>query len=458
MSPGRTETKTGEKLIGIGLLILIIVGVAWGGALANEEGSDELGQGLRWLPRLTFPPSDPSKKAGYLPLVGRDLSLEYLHYNFYLSLKHGLEVTKRDSDFYLRIGGRMYLDFTKYFEDKNDLGDDGINLRTFLLEADGKFSEKWHFRLSLGGLTSGGRFDTGGAFLDDAYASYAGTKTVWVFGQHQEPFSLEQSTSHLAITFMERALPNALVPGRSVGTSFLTAGDRWTLSAGLFAEGLADTKDIKNQGVGLTGRFTFRPLRPDDNFYHLGASFSFREVTWGDTVFYRTRPESGTTKVRYVNTGELSGVNSQVRMGIEMAFGQGPVSVQAEYIGAYLRRESGFDDLLFHGWYSQVSWFPTGESRRYIPREGIFGYPQINSKHGAVELAARYSVLHLTDGKVRGGKERNLTFGANWYISSKIRLMANYILVFADDNATDNGTVVGDDSPHILQFRLQFRF
>ena len=47
---------------------------------------------------------------------------------------------------------------------------------------------------------------------------------------------------------------------------------------------------------------------------------------------------------------------------------------------------------------------------------------------------------------------------SNWYISARVRLMLNYILVFADDDATDNGTVLGDDSPHILQFRFQLRF
>jgi hypothetical protein len=79
VSIGRAKTKKDEKLIGLCLLILIIVGIAWGGALAEEEGADALGQGRRWLPRLTFPPSDPSKEAGYIPLVGRDFSLEYLY-------------------------------------------------------------------------------------------------------------------------------------------------------------------------------------------------------------------------------------------------------------------------------------------------------------------------------------------------------------------------------------------
>jgi phosphate-selective porin OprO/OprP len=430
---------------------------------AEEDESEQAeeagwGEGRKWIPRLSFPPSDPGKETGDLPLLGRDIAYEHLNYTAYLSWRRGLEITKRDSDFYLRVGGRAYVDLAKYFEDKNDLGSDSIGLRTLLLQADGRFTEKWLFRFSVGGLTNGGKFDTGGAFLDDAYVSYVGARTVWVLGQHQEPFSLEQATSSLATTFMERALPNALVPGAAVGVSFLNAQDRWSLSAGLFGEDMASAKDIRDQGVALTGRLTFRPKSRDDKLCHLGTSFSYRKVAGDDPLSYRNRPESGLTNVRYVNTGEISEVDSVARTGVEAALGQGPLSFQAEYIGAYMDRESGYDDLFFHGWYALLSWFPTGESRPYIPREGIFGYPRITSKHGAVELAARYSMLDLSDGTVKGGQERNLTFAANWYISSRVRLMLNYVLVFADDHATDNGTVLGDDSPHILQCRFQFRF
>jgi phosphate-selective porin OprO/OprP len=326
------------------------------------------------------------------------------------------------------------------------------------LEADGRFSEQWLYRLSLGGLTSGGRFDTSQAFVDDVYATYLGLKTAWTFGQHGEPFSLEEKTSSLAMTFMERALPNALVPGNNVGVSIFRTGKRWSLNAGLFGEDLQSAKDVAEQGFGVSGRFVFRPESPGEKLYHVGGSFSYRLVRGDDPVFYRARPESGLTDVRYVNTGEVFGVDSVTKGGAEAALFKGPLSVQGEYMAAYVQRESPYDNLFFHGWYAYVSWFVTGQSRRYFPREGIFGYPNITSKYGALELAARYSMLDLTDGSVSGGKERNMTLGINWYVSPKARLMANYILVFCDENADDNGAVLADDSPQIFMLRLQVRF
>jgi phosphate-selective porin OprO/OprP len=381
-----------------------------------------------------------------------------LKYTFYLSTAKGLEVTKNDSDFYLRVRGRIYLDFVHYFEDKNDLGSDGLGLRTVQIDADGRFSEKWLYRLSIGGLTSGGRFDGKGAYLDDAYVTYVGTENAWRFGQQDEPFSLEQLTSSLATTFMERALPYALAPGKDIGISVHTARKQWSLSGGLFGGNLATSKDGTDQGIGFTGRFVFRPERAGDKIVHLGGSLSYRGIPGSDPVYYRYRPESGLTDVRYVNTGDIFEVDRIKRLGLEAALVSGPLSLQAEYLFTSVDRNQGYADSRFYGWYAYVSWFLTGESRRYFPDEAIFGYPEIQSKWGALELAARYSTLNLNSGSILGGQERNVTFGINWYISRRYRLMAEYLLVFCDENANDNGTVIGGDRPQIFQMRLQMRF
>ena len=79
--------------IWVTLSMLITAIVLQGHALAQKEKEDKTedeapskaGQGLIWVPRLAFPPSDPSKEAGYLPLFDRDISLEYLDLTFYLS-------------------------------------------------------------------------------------------------------------------------------------------------------------------------------------------------------------------------------------------------------------------------------------------------------------------------------------------------------------------------------------
>ena len=431
----------------------------FGEARAEQaEDTNPQGEGRIWIPRFAFPPADASEQAGYFNFWHRDFSLEYLRYTLYLSRAAGLEITKKNSEFYLRIGGRIYVDFVNYFEDKNDLGPDGAGLRTLQIDADGRFSDKWLYRASIGGLTSGGRFDGSGAYLDDAYVAFVDAKDAWLFGQQDEPFSLEQMTSSAATTFMERALPNALAPGKTVGVSFRTTRNQWAMSAGLFGNDLATTKDGGALGYGFTGRVVLRPQGAGDRMYHLGGSVSYRSIPSDRSVYFRSRPESGLTDVRYVNTGNTLDVDHVKRLGLEAAFRSGPLSLQSEYMMASVDRGSGFDDSRFYGWYVYVSWFLGGGSREYLADEAIFAYPKVHSKWGAVELGARYSMLNLNDGSIAGGLERNLTFGINWYLSRKIRLMANYILVFCDENANDNGTVKGGDAPQILMVRLQLRF
>jgi phosphate-selective porin OprO/OprP len=456
----RTRASLGINFFCLILLASYALFSPCGAALAEKgEESNEAGEGRVWIPRLAFPPSNPSAKAGYLPLRDRDLSIRYLKYTFYLSLAKGLEVTKQDSDFYLRVGGRIYLDFVHYFEDKNDLGPDGFGLRTVQIDADGRFTERWLYRFSIGGLTNDGQFDGSGGYLDDAYVTYVGPKNAWIFGQQDEPFSLEQMTSSLAMTFMERGLPNALAPGKDIGVSFRSTRNRWSLSAGIFGGNIASAKDGGDQGFGFTGRLVFQPDRGEQNrVIHLGGSVSYRGMPGNDPIYYRSRPESGLTDVRYVNTGDLYDVDRFKLLGLEAAFASGPLSFQTEYMVVSVDRDAGYDDLKFYGWYAYVSWFLTGESRRYYPDEAIFGYPEIRSKWGAVELAARYSMLNLNSGSIPGGREKNVTLGINWYINRRFRLMAEYLWVFCDENANDDGTVVGGDRPQIFQMRLQMRF
>jgi len=52
---------------------------------SEQEEEAGWGEGQKWIPRLSFPPSDPSKETGDLPLLGRDIVYEHLNYTFYLS-------------------------------------------------------------------------------------------------------------------------------------------------------------------------------------------------------------------------------------------------------------------------------------------------------------------------------------------------------------------------------------
>ncbi|HVZ28363.1 MAG TPA: porin, partial [Rhizomicrobium sp.] len=112
----------------------------------------------------------------------------------------------------------------------------------------------------------------------------------------------------------------------------------------------------------------------------------------------------------------------------------------------------------FSAWYAQATWILTGESRLYNAATGAFTPPRVahpldlnGGGFGAFELALRYSDTNLNDhvlsgvniitaasgasrtydyyNTVRGGDQRILTAGINWYPNNAIRFALNYELI-----------------------------
>jgi len=396
-----------------------------------------------------------------IPFFEQEISIQGGPVRFTLSRENALETRIEDLDFYLRTGCRLYLDGVHLRQDKNNLDENNIGLRTFMIEADGTYGRLWRFRLSLGGLTQGGRFDGSQVFIDEAFIAYPTGRLRWVLGQQTEPFSLENDMSGLATTFMERGLPNALTPGNNLGLSLSAIPGSWFLETGVFGRDLAGSRDVSSQGLGWSARVAFLPEPSPKKVLHLGMSLSWRgffDLTADNQTFFRSRPEVGLTDVRYVDTGNLPGIDRITRFGLEGAFLAGPFSIQAEYIRTFLTRSASYGDLAFEGWYVYVSWFPFGGQRKYLPSRALFTYPELRSSWGALEAAVRYSFLNLNDGSVQGGQERNVTLGLNWYLTPKLRIMANYVIVVNDQYADGNGSLAGNDNPHIFQMRFQWKF
>jgi len=163
------------------------------------------------------------------------------------------------------------------------------------------------------------------------------------------------------------------------------------------------------------------------------------------------------TNVKYLDTGKIKDVKKVYRYGLETAWVNGPFSLQGEWVQSSLTREDE-EDLDFNGWYTQLSWFVTEESRQYKPQNGKFGRIHPLNDYGAFELAARMSSLDLNDEEIFGGNAKQYTLGLNWYLNSYIRFMFNYVHVDNDEYADADGDVIGNDDPDIYQLRMQANF
>ena len=351
-----------------------------------------------------------------------------------IDTKGKLEIRSKDGDFVWRLGGRIQVDAALYDNDDgtSDL-DSGSEFRRARLEMQGTVWRAWDFKLQYDFT------DTGAEGIRDAYIRYTGFKpylTGITVGQFKEPFSLEELTSSKYISFMERALPNAFAPARSRGFgAHATLADQLTAAAGFFGEGV-DTDEFDSdvsEGYAGTGRLTFSPIHTATRVVHLGGAGTWRTPDEGDMIRFRQRPESHVTDTRLVNTDFID-ANDFTRYGAEAAVVYGPLSVQGEWIGAHVNRQMAGPDVQFAGWYVFGSWFLTGESRPYEFKEGTFGNLKPKSVvgkggYGAWEVLARYSELDLNDHDIEGGEEQDVTLGLNWYPTSNLRFLLNYVWV-----------------------------
>lgn len=278
-------------------------------------------------------------------------------------------------------------------------------------------------------------------------------------GVGKQPFSLDNLTSFKFMSIMERSLMSALVPGRAFGAMFYTSNfqRRMTWAAGIFYRTTtwADLQFDANEGLDVAARLTGLPYYwANDHLVHVGASMN-RRINSKELTF-STPPETRLTDTRYIDTGDIK-ANYGAAVGIEAAWQHGRVALQGEYTTALVDIDGGDSPKLVSG-YAMASYFLTNDSRPYNPSAGTFGMVRPNepvtfsngSGSGALELVFRWSFIDTDSAEIQGGKERNLTAGANWYLTPKMRVMGNYIHGKVNSKA--------DGRFNVFQARFQYFF
>lgn len=305
-------------------------------------------------------------------------------------------------------------------------------------------------RRELGGYVRKGGVELtfGYDFANDAWIdNYLKLREVRI-GQFKTPVGLDDgATSSAATTFIGRALPEAAIhQGRRIGIDWTHAfTPAATLNLGYFAGG--DLNGL-NEGHTVAARAALTPHRSDDGLLHVGLAAS-REWRDDATARLRARPEFVLIGMRPIDSGTLRQAGAIDRLGLETAWQRGPWSLQGEWLGARVHRDTPAADYRVDGGYLQGSWMLTGE--RKPNKGGGFGNPQPASAAGAFELALRYATLDLDDGVVLGGHQRDWTLGANWYLGRHLKLQANY--THSEARAASVAS-----SPRIVGLRAQLAF
>lgn len=371
--------------------------------------------------------------------------------------------------FNVKVGGRIMYDSTYGTDDnleRTAVGrgfQNGHEFRRVRLYAEGEGYGMFEYKLQVDFA------EFNNPVAKDVYLGWSESPIgkLWI-GQFKEPFSLEELTSSNHITFLERALPNEMVPSRSAGVMLFDQwpDERGTWEIGSFFDDLQQT-DVADDGDVDNRDSEFRSIdvrltrllwydEPTDGRYLVHVGGAFRHVNVSNdpnTIRFRARPEiHDTFRLLGVTTGPL---DTYQQYGVEAAAVWGPLSVQGEWILTDLQ---GDRDANLQGGYVFVSYFLTGENRVYSKSRSTFGRikPYENfwwvddtgslccHGSGAWELAARYSNLDYDSSGVTGiggsngtrGELNNFTFGVNWYWNPYMHVTFNYVHSELDDAVT----------------------
>lgn len=362
----------------------------------------------------------------------------------------GLRYRSADRNVDIRLGGRFHLDGGIYSSGGLTQFNDDVDIRRARITLTARLFKDITFKVDhdVAGTSTGWK---------NLWVNYSGIEGFDLrVGNVIAPFGMEDNMGSNNIALMERSLVNVLSPGFYQGVMVRVHDTNWGVAAGYFGNPMDQGADKKSaDGQGFVARVAVAPMVDRKSVVHFAASVETRSLDQngllGPQFRVAPKPESGITGTRLIDTGTIIDADKYTNLGFEAAAMAGPFMVQGEYYSLKLDRTVG-PSVTFSGYYAQASVVVTGEARRYSKSNHSFGGIRPKSLM-ALELAARYSSIDLTDQDIFGGEETNYTLGANFYFGRNVRLMADYTHAKAKPNS--NGL---NESLDIVLGRFQVNF
>ncbi|MFB6306798.1 MAG: OprO/OprP family phosphate-selective porin [Flavobacteriales bacterium] len=349
---------------------------------------------------------------------------------------NGFHLEDDSGEFDMKFGGRIMYDWA-VFDQSNEINnivgekEIGTEFRRARFFSSGTIYKKFYYKL---------QFDYAGgeAVFKDVYFEINDLPfgDLWI-GHLKEPFSIEDLTSSKYINLMERAYVAELTPTRN--NSF------------------GDNENTNNDAIFI-GRISGLPIKNEkgDRLLHIGGAY--RHHFPGDRTFTSNFAPPVHMTSDYFSSNIIPDVNYVLYFGGEIAYIEGPFSLQGEFVRSNVNSE--FDITGNEtAYYAQVSYFLTGESRNY--GGSYAGFKRVTPKNnfdakknwGAVELALRYSSAEYAfknniNGTDNSNTINDISAGINWHLNPSTRFMFNYVYTDLED--------VGNSV--VYQMRLQVDF
>ena len=386
--------------------------------------------------------------------------------------KDGFSLRSADSKFQLKLRGYVQSD-GRFF-----LGDDEKRfVNTFLMRRirpifEGTLDKNFDFYLMLD-------FGGGTTVIQDAYVDFRYSPKARIrIGKLKEPFGIERLQSGANLLFIERALPNNLVPNRDIGAQLhgeLVKG-AITYAVSVF-NGVADgaSADADNgDEKDFVGRFFLLPFKNSattalQNF-GIGMAGSSGTQKGSSTApnlpSYRTPAQQTYFSYRFDATAAGTAIASgkRTRISPQGYFYSGAFGLFGEYVIAKqeVTRGTTAANLQNTAWQAAASYLLTGQKVNYrgvtLPKP----FEPKDRSWGAFELAARYNKLKVDEKAfpifadlTRSAQTATAwSVGVNWYLNRNAKLTVDY-----EQTDFAGGATTGDrKSEKIIFSRLQINY
>lgn len=315
------------------------------------------------------------------------------------------------------------------------------------------------------------------AYLDLKFAAWTSVRA----GKQKGPLGLERLQSDGNLLFIERGYPTELVPNRDLGVALYGQVLHGTTGyvAGIF-NGTPDGRDINR--VNADNRFEFEgrifsePLKSDNGFWHrlglgVGASYGNQQTTPTTVAdaLPRYRTPGQNVFFSYVNGGAPNNTviadGRHWRAVPQFYYYNGAFGLLGEYVLSSQRVAlAGVREEFTHqAWMVQANYVLTGEDASYSGVRSTRPFTPGGAGWGALELGGRLEAFEA-DGKVfdkgfadsakSAQRARSVGVVLNWYLTSNIKLAADYNLTRFE------GGAAGGDRPdeQAVFTRLQLVF
>ena len=393
------------------------------------------------------------------------------------------------------IGGRIHADFWSFQRDSQGIGffenndptdpafgqdpEDTFDFRRIRLEMKGDIPQNmlWRVQIDFHNPESGE--------MKDVYLGFKelpGNQTLLI-GNQKRPMGLDHLNSSRYNVFLERpfVVETFNEDARRPGIAMYGYSDderyHWRYGA-YYLENVA--RDGATRGdvrqMSLDGRLCSSPWYDDTSggrgYFHWAVSGRVANPDGDASALtsnsnegrFRTRPEAR-SQSRWLDTGRIPGADWYQIIGAESIFNVGPTQLVGEYQHAFMQRD-GFRDAQFGGGYAYVSYFLTGEHIPYDRKTGTIGRVKpfenfflvdrccggTGHGWGALNVAARYSFLDVTDQDITGGFGQSGTLAVNWFWNAYAKVQFN--LIYGE--ITDRGPIGGFDSGSYLMAGTRF--